>query len=317
MRDLPGWIAPAPQAGWPAIPAAAQRSLRALQGPTEAAARKAAQALLLRQDPTGYWHGKLTADATLESDYILLQLWLYPPSGAAWDPPSRARIRKAARSILDRQLPDGGWNTYGDGAAEVNATARAYTALKIAGLAPSHTVMDRARTRVLALGGLQATNTYTKINLSLFGLYPRKYVPSVPPEILLIPGNLLYEMSSWTRAILVPLSIVQAAGCQRPVPTGITVEELYLPGKSLAFPRRDRMAALFAHVDRLVKLWQRRGLKDVQRVAIAAAEHWMLDRIRFSDGLGAIFPSMMYFIMALNALNYADDHPDLLEGIRQ
>jgi squalene-hopene/tetraprenyl-beta-curcumene cyclase len=317
MREVPGLVAPAFHTDWPAIPAAAQRSLRALQEPTEVAARKAAQALLLRQDPTGYWQGHLTADATLESDYILLQLWLYPPRGSAWDPPSRARIRKAARTILDRQLPDGGWNTYADSAAEVNATARAYTALKLAGLAPSHSAMERARKRVLALGGLQASNSYTKINLSLFGLYPRKYVPSVPPEILLIPGNLLYEMSSWTRAILVPLSIVQRVGGERPVPAGMTVEELFLPGKSLTFPRRDRMAALFTHVDRLVKLWQRRGLKDIQRVAISAAEHWILDRIRFSDGLGAIFPSMMYFIMALNALNYADDHPDLLEGIRQ
>ena len=317
MRQLPGWIAPAPQPGWPANPAPAQRSLRALQAPTETAVRKAAQALLVRQDPTGYWRGDLTADATLEADYILLQLWLYPPSGDMWDPPSRSRIRKAARAILDRQLSDGGWNTYSGGSAEVNATARVYTALKIAGLPPSDPAMLRARTRVVALGGLQACNSYTKINLSLFGLYPRRYVPSVPPEILLIPGNLLYEMSSWTRTILVPLSIVQALGCQRPVPAGLTVDELLVPGKSLAPPRRDRMAVLFTHVDRLVKLWRRRGLKDIQRAAIAAAEHWMLDRIRFADGLGAIFPGMMYFIMALSAMNYAEDHPDLVDGIRQ
>ena len=64
------------------------------------------------------------------------------------------------------------------------------------------------------LGGLQAANSYVKINLSLFGLYPRKHAPSVPPEIVLLPGNVLYEMSSWTRAIVVPLSIVQARGCQ-------------------------------------------------------------------------------------------------------
>lgn len=317
MREISGWVVPAHHQDFPAAPAAAQRSLRALQGPTELAARKAAQALLLRQDPTGYWQGNLTADATLEADYILLQLWLYPPSGSSWDPPTRARIRKAARNILDRQLSDGGWNTYTDSPAEVNATARAYTALKLAGFAPSQSAMERARKRVLALGGLQAGNSYTKINLSLFGLYPRRYVPSVPPEILLIPGNLLYEMSSWTRAILVPLSIVQTVGGQRPVPAGMTVEELFLPGKPVTFPRRDRLTTVFAHVDRLVKLWHRRGLKDIQRVAVSAAERWILDRIRFSDGLGAIFPSMMYFIMALNALKYADDHPDLLEGIRQ
>ena len=29
----------------------------------------------------GYWCAELTADTTLESDYILLQLWLHPPRG--------------------------------------------------------------------------------------------------------------------------------------------------------------------------------------------------------------------------------------------
>src|ERR1035438_7680341 len=43
--------------------------------------------------------------------------------------------------------------------------------------------MRAARQRILALGGLQAANSYVKINLSLFGLYPRKHAPSVPPEI--------------------------------------------------------------------------------------------------------------------------------------
>ena len=55
--------------------------------------------------------------------------------------------------------------------------------------------LRRARERILALGGLQAGNSYVKINLSLFGLYPRKHAPSVPPEITLLPCNVLYEMS--------------------------------------------------------------------------------------------------------------------------
>lgn len=42
----------------------------------------------------------------------------------------------------------------------------------------------------------------------------------------------------------------------------------------------------------------------------------MLERTRYTDGLGAIYPAMMYHIMALQALGYADDQPDLLEAIR-
>src|SRR5207249_1304074 len=71
------------------------------------AIHRAADALFAQQSPEGFWCGELTADTTLESDYILLQLWLHQPAGAAWNPPSRARIEKATRSILERQLPDG------------------------------------------------------------------------------------------------------------------------------------------------------------------------------------------------------------------
>src|SRR5512133_188539 len=176
------------------------------------AVARACDALFAQQAPEGFWCGELTADTTLESDYILLQLWLHQPEGSHWDPPSRARIVKAVRSILSRQLPDGGFNIYAGGPSEVSATIKAYCALKLAGIDSECQAMRAARQRILALGGLQAANSYVKINLSLFGLYPRKYAPSVPPEIVMLPGNVLYEMSSWTRSIVVPLSLVQARG---------------------------------------------------------------------------------------------------------
>ena len=99
------------------------------------ATRKSAQALLDLQKPEGYWCGDLLADTTLESDYILLQLWLYrPESGTGWNPPTAGRIRKARLSILERQLPDGGFNIYPGGPADVSASVKAYTALKLAGM---------------------------------------------------------------------------------------------------------------------------------------------------------------------------------------
>ena len=61
--------------------------------------------------------------------------------------------------------------------------------------------------RILTLGGIQSTNSYVKMNLSLFGLYPRAHVPTVPPQVVLLPGQVLYEMFSWTRAIVVPLAV--------------------------------------------------------------------------------------------------------------
>ena len=280
------------------------------------ALERSSRALLAQQAPEGFWCGELTADATLESDYILLQLFLHQPEDLAWNPPTAVRIQKAARAILERQLPDGGFNIYTGGPADVSATVKAYCALKLAGIGADSDPLRWARARILTLGGLQAANSYVKINLSLFGLYPREHVPSIPPEIVMLPGDMLYEMSSWTRSILVPLSIVLARGSNRRPPAGFTLDELLLPGASLALPKGKGLALLFRHLDRVFKLWEKRGPERVRNAAIREAEHWILDRTRHTEGLGAIYPAMMYFIMALDALGYSEDHPDLVEAIR-
>jgi squalene-hopene/tetraprenyl-beta-curcumene cyclase len=291
-----------------------RQQMNELRPAMDAALASSAEALTLLQSGDGYWCAELTADSTLESDYVLLQLWLHPPVDGLWSPPSWGRIEKACKAVLDRQLADGGWNIYPQGPAEVNATVRAYTALKLGGHSPTAPHMTKARERALELGGLQACNSYTKINFSLFDLFPKKFAPSVPPEVVMLP--VLYEMSSWARAIVVPLSIVQAIGLQRPAPHGFTVEELYKPGIKLKLPSRGKLGAVFSQLDKALKLWERRGPKNVRQAALRQAEHWMLERTRYADGLGAIYPSMMYLIMALDSLHYADDHPDRIGAIK-
>src|SRR5262249_44775134 len=146
-------------------------------------------------------------------------------------------------------------------------TVKAYFALKLAGLDVNHPAVARARERILALGGIQAANSYTKINLSFFGLYPREHVPSVPPEIVLL-GNLIYQMSSWTRAIAVSLSLVQAHNPLRLVPDGFDLQELFLPGVSLAFPKSEKALSwrnIFLLADRGVKLWEKYGSRWIRR----------------------------------------------------
>jgi squalene-hopene/tetraprenyl-beta-curcumene cyclase len=123
-------------------------------------------------------------------------------------------------------------------------------------------------------------------------------------------------MSSWTRSILVPLSIVQARGANRRAPAGFTLDELLLPGVSLKLPKRKGLSILFHHLDRMFKVWEKRGSERIRAAAIREAERWILDRTRFTEGLGAIYPAMMYFIMALDALDYPEDHPDLVDAIR-
>ncbi len=294
--------------------------VRSLETPARRAISRAADYLAGLQARDGHWCAELTADTTLESDFILFQLWLYPAREGRWEPATRPLIEKAARSILDRQLPDGGFNIYVQGPSEVSASVKAYVALRLAGLAVHDPRMRRLRDRILALGGIQAANSYVKVNLSLFGLYPRECCPSIPPEVALLPFDFLYQMSSWTRAIVISLSLVHAANPNRPVPAGLTLDELWLPGVPGGFRRDDAWFTwrnTFLAIDRMLKWWERRGLKSVRRRAVEKARDWMIERLHDSDGLGAIYPPMMYSVMALDVLGYAEDHPLRAEALRQ
>jgi len=290
------------------------------------AAQKATRWLLDGQYEQGYWWADLTADSTLESDWILLQLWLHPPVDGVWNPPSRPLVDQAVHAILLRQLPDGGFNIYPKGPSELSATVKAYFALKLAGRAEGVSTqhfaeaLNKAKERILAMGGIQGANSYTKINLSLFNLYPREGCPSVPPEMVLLPGNFMYQMSSWTRAIVTPLAIVHAMNPSRPVPAGFNLQEIFAPDIPVIYRRDAKLFTwrnLFLAFDYVLKGWERWGSKSVRQRAIRRAEQWMLERTRYTDGLGAIYPPMQYIIMALDLLGYPADHPDRVECQKQ
>lgn len=293
---------------------------RSIKSAAAEAHARGAQCLLSRQREPGYWQAELLGgDTTLESDFILLELWQHPPAHGRWDPPTRPRIEKAVTSILARQLPEGGFHIYPGGPADVSASVKAYFALKVAGVPAEDPRMVRLRERILALGGVQAANSYVKLNLSLFDLYPRRWCPSVPPEMILL-GSFVYQMSSWTRAIVIPLSIVHAANPRRPVPAGFTLQELYHPTRPMGWSRDPELFTwrnFFLAADRFLKYWERHGPRSLRSLAIRKAERWILERTRYSDGLGAIYPPMLYVILALDVLGYRRDHPDRAEAERQ
>ena len=273
---------------------------------------RASQSLLRRQTADGFWWADLRADSTLESDYIMMELWLHPPVNGVWNPPSRDRIDRCVASILSRQLPDGGFNIYLNGPSEVNASIKAYFALKVSGLALADPRLQRLCARILELGGLQAANSYVRVNLGMFGLFPRDACPSIPPEIILLPFNFIYQMSSWTRAIVIPLSIVHASNPRRPVPAGFNVDELFLSGAPM-HPERDlnffSWRNCFLALDKFLKFWERISPGVIRSYAIKKCEEWMTERFDGSDGLGAIYPSMQYAVMALDVLGYKPEHP--------
>lgn len=284
---------------------------RPIGGNPVAEVRKAIDAscdyLLNRQTSQGYWVGELEGDTTLLSDYVLLQLWLYQPdSDGNWAPPTRPRVGGACRRILNQQLDDGGWSLFPGGPSNVSASVKAYCALKIGGVDARGENMRQAAIRILELGGAEAANSYTKLYLSYFGLFPRSKVPSIPPEIFLLPAEnrfSVYAMSSWSRAMLAPLSILDATKAYRRAPKGMELVEI-LSGRETVLDERLSWKGFFLLLDKGIKLLESTTAVRDRTKAIQAARDWMLARLERSDGLGAIFPAMVNSIMALTQLDY-------------
>src|SRR6478736_9077288 len=188
-----------------------------------AAARKF---LFSQQHEDGYWCGELEADTTLESDYILMHTLL----GTG----NQERYQKCANYILRHQNEDGGWPIYNGGPSNISASVKAYFGLKLAGYKADHPALDRARRKILEMGGVTKVNTFTKIYLCFLGQYDYDAVPAVPPEIVLFPNWFwfnIYEISSWSRAILVPLSILYSRKPFKKIPEQMHIGELFVGGR--------------------------------------------------------------------------------------
>jgi squalene-hopene/tetraprenyl-beta-curcumene cyclase len=163
----------------------------------------------------------------------------------------------------------------------------------------------------------------------LLGLVGWNHVPTIPSEVILIGKWFhvnFWEMSNWSRAMIVPLAIINHFRPTRPLDQGLNLDELYPAGKGeLDEALRPRYFDFslrngFLWLDRLHKLAEsvsRAGLHPFRRLALKKAEKWMLERFEGANGLAAIFPAMLNALIALKALGYPDDHPQVLRAERE
>jgi squalene-hopene/tetraprenyl-beta-curcumene cyclase len=271
--------------------------------------------LVDQQAPEGYWCGELRADTTLASDYIL---YLHVLGDTT-------RVPKLAAHVRRHQLPDGGWNIYEGGPSELNATVKAYLALRLAGDAADAPNLARARRRVHGLGGLERTNSFTRFYLALIGALDWTLVPAMPPELVIVPSWFvlnLYEMSSWTRAIVVPLTILYALKPKQTILPGARVDELFrdpsgsggaLSWDATLFSLRN----LFLVLDRVARLHERLPWKPLRRRALKEARRWLLEHLERSGGLAAIYPAMMNVVFALLAMGESPTSPLVAREIEE
>src|SRR5580693_1521191 len=184
---------------------------------------RATAALLACQRPDGHWVFELEADATIPAEYILLRHSLGEPVDATLE----AKIAVYLRRI---QGAHGGWPLFADGDLDISATVKAYFALKMIGDPVDADHMRRAREAVLARGGAEKANVFTRIMLALFGFIPWRAVPVMPIEIMLLPKWFpfhLDKISYWSRTVIVPLLVLMANKPLARNPRGIQIPELF------------------------------------------------------------------------------------------
>ncbi len=272
--------------------------------------------LFSTQDADGYWCGELEADTTLESDYIFLHTLLGTRN--------EERFQKAIREIARHQNEDGGWPIYHGGPSNISAAVKAYFAFKLCGHHADEPALAKARTYILAHGGVPAVNTFTKIYLCALGQYDYDAVPAIPPEIVLFPNWFwfnIYEISSWSRAILIPLSICYAKKPFRKIAPEQGIDELFPNGRlksQLRLKWADKLISwrnFFLVLDRMTHMFESVYVRPLRWLALKKAKQWMLARLEMSDGLGAIYPGILNSIIALRCLGYSLDDPQVIRAI--
>jgi squalene-hopene/tetraprenyl-beta-curcumene cyclase len=291
-----------------------------------AAVERSRDYLLSQQAPEGFWVGELEGDTILESEYILLLAYLGQGQSEA--------ARLAANYIRQQQIPGGGWAIYPGGPLDVSASVKAYLALKITGHRPDAEYMQRARDAIRGAGGAEMVNSFTRYYLALLGLISYEQCPAVPPEIMLLPSWCpfnIHEMSAWSRTIVVPLSLLWAYRPSCSLPESHHIRELFLTSPEKLPVTMGTSAVLdglkkktwfnwdriFRNVDRAVKLAERWNFKPLRKRAIDRAAEWMIARFQDSDGLGAIFPPIIWSVVALKCLGHGDESPLVLRALNE
>ncbi len=277
------------------------------------AIEQAAAALTTRQRHDGHWVFELEADATIPSEYVLLEHYL-----DRIDAPLQAKIGVYLRSI---QTAEGGWPLFHGGAPDLSASVKAYFALKAIGDDPDAPHMARARRMILAAGGAERANVFTHIQLALFGQVPWRAVPIMPVEIMHLPRWFFFHLSKvsyWSRTVTVPLLVLMALRPQARNPRGVAIAELFnTPAEQvrnwLRGPYRSNWGPVFKWIDVIMRPVIPHLPRGGRNRAIQAAVRFVRERMNGEDGLGAIYPAMANTVMMFDALGYAagSDEADL------
>src|SRR5262245_18492009 len=253
----------------------------------------------------------------MDAEYIFFNYFIGRVDG-----PKHERICKHLLAVQDE---NGAWPLFYKGPGHLGNTIEAYFALEQSGYATEHPALVKARQFILSQGGLAKAPVFTRIFLAYFAQFPWRGIPAVPVELVLLPPWCpinIYEMSSWARGTVVPLSIIPAHKPFIPIATERGVPELWKESPAsadLSFPRSPQLISwqnVLAEVDKLLKVLGKSPFKPLRKRALRQAEQWVLDHQDLNGGWGGIQPAMLNSVMALHCLGHAADHPAVAKGIQ-
>jgi squalene-hopene/tetraprenyl-beta-curcumene cyclase len=272
---------------------------------------RACERLLSLQHEGGWWRGELQTNVTMDAEDMLLREFL--------------GIRRADETehsgawIRSQQRADGTWANFYGGPGDLSTTIEAYWALRLAGDGAEQEHMRIAAEFIREQGGIERARVFTHVWLSLFGLWSWDRVPALPPEIVLLPSWVplnIYDFACWARQTIVALSLVMAHRPCRPLP--FNLDELHGAEPWTPSVPAGARGRWLARLDRLIRVYERRPLRPLRRLATARAERWIVRRQEADGSWGGIQPPWVYSLMALRLGGYPLDHPVMrraIEGI--
>jgi len=275
--------------------------------PVDAAIGAAVAHLCGLQDEVGWWKGDLETNVTMDAEDLLLRhvLGILEPDDTA----------RAARWIRSQQRADGSWATFGGGPADLSTTVEAWVALRLAGDPAEAAHMRAAAEFARSKGGVAATRVFTRIWLSLVGLWSWDDVPTIPPEIVLLPRWVplnIYDWACWARQTIVPLAVVSSLRSVCPVPFGIAELDA---GPRRRTGRPSGWDRAFGVLDKAVKAYGRHPVRPLRAHAVRKAERWILDRQEADGSWGGIQPPWVYSLIALRLLGHRLDSGPVRAGL--
>jgi squalene-hopene/tetraprenyl-beta-curcumene cyclase len=270
---------------------------------------RARDALQRRQKADGHWVFELEADATIPAEYVLLEHFL-----DRIDEPVQRKIGVYLRAT---QGIHGGWSLCHDGAFDLSCSVKAYFALKAIGDAPDAPHMRQAREAILARGGAERANVFTRAQLALFGVIPWRAVPVMPVEIMHLPLWFPFHLSKvsyWSRTVIVPLLVLIAKQPIAQNPRRVGIVELFRRPPAcindwIRGPYRSGWGRLFKHIDSILRIVEPWFPHCSRQHAIDKAVAFVGERLNGDDGLGGIYPAIANVVMMYDVLGYPPDHP--------